>query len=42
MLVMVVGHLPTDRVTAPGFADMFEKFVKGLIKEESFTNRLKI
>jgi flagellar hook-basal body complex protein FliE len=21
---------PTDRVTAPGFADMFEKFVKGV------------
>ena len=34
---------PTDRVTAPGFADMFEKFVKGVDKRKKFQlNRPKI
>ena len=31
---------PTDRVTAPGFAQMFEKFVKGVDrKEKDFCKR---
>jgi flagellar hook-basal body complex protein FliE len=30
---------PTDRVTAPGFADMFEKFVKGVDQKKKVSTQ---
>ena len=33
------GTAFTDRVTAPGFADMFQKFVKGVDQKKRFQRK---